>query len=378
MKVKTYRLPEKDLIKALFSENPGVLIQVANPERTRAVLENYGIAYISIGEVILDGKIELIGTDLTLSVAEMRDIWFKSSYLLDKKQSGNQLALDRFNNYKSQGLSYRFGQNWEGTYASFGLNPYRKASSGKRAAIIREKGVNGDREMAYSLWLAGFDVKDVHMTDLIAGRENLEDVQMIVFVGGFSNSDVLGSAKGWAGAFLYNEKAKLALDNFYARKDTLSLGVCNGCQLMVELGLITPDHDVKPKMLHNASHKFESAFVNVNIPENNSVMFGSLAGQRLGVWVAHGEGKFQLPKEIEAYPIGMVYSYEAYPGNPNGSDHAVAGIASEDGRHLAIMPHIERSLKPWNWPHYPSQNTKDELSPWIEAFVNAFRWVESH
>jgi phosphoribosylformylglycinamidine synthase len=131
-------------------------------------------------------------------------------------------------------------------------------------------------------------------------------------------------------------------------------------------------------MLHNASHKFESAFVNVNIPENNSVMFSSLAGQRLGVWVAHGEGKFQLPKPKESYHIGMVYSYEAYPGNPNGSDHAVAGIASEDGRHLAIMPHIERSLKPWNWPYYPAENANEEISPWVEAFVNAYKWVESH
>lgn len=378
LKVKMDRLREKDLTKALFAENPGVLIQVANPERTRAVLENHGLTYISIGEVTLDSKVILLGTGLDLSVPEMRDIWFKSSYLLDKKQSGDILALDRFDNYKSQALSYAFGQNRERTYNAFGLNPYRKVSTGKRAAIIREKGVNGDREMAYGLWLAGFDVKDVHMTDLIAGRENLEDVQMIVFVGGFSNSDVLGSAKGWAGAFLYNEKAKIALDNFYARKDTLSLGVCNGCQLMIELGLVTPDHDVKPKMLHNASHKFESAFVNVNIPENNSVMFSSLAGQRLGVWVAHGEGKFQLPKPKESYHIGMVYSYEAYPGNPNGSDHAVAGIASEDGRHLAIMPHIERSLKPWNWPYYPAENANEEISPWVEAFVNAYKWVESH
>ena len=166
--------------------------------------------------------------------------------------------------------------------------------------------------------------------------------------------------------------------NFYARNDTLSLGVCNGCQLMVELGLVTPDHDVKPKMLHNASHKFESIFVNVNVPENESVMFKSLSGKRLGVWVAHGEGKFQLPKPKDAYQIGMTYSYEGYPGNPNGSDHAVAGIVSEDGRHLAIMPHIERSLKPWNWPYYPSDKSSDEVSPWIEAFVNAFKWVGRH
>ncbi|MBW3469432.1 phosphoribosylformylglycinamidine synthase [Arthrospiribacter ruber] len=375
LKVKLDRLAEGDYVKSLFAENPGVLIQVSNPERTRAVLANYGISYVSIADVTLDGKVNMDQISLELDVLEMRDTWFKSSYLLDKKQSGDKLALERFSNYKNQKLIYKFGEDWKGTFDSFGLNPFRKEPSGKKAAIIREKGVNGDREMAYSLWLAGFDVKDVHMTDLISGRENLEDIQMIVFVGGFSNSDVLGSAKGWAGAFLYNEKAKQALDNFYARKDTLSLGVCNGCQLMVELGLVTTDHDQKPKMLHNESHKFESAFVNVDIPENDTVMFGSLSGQRLGVWVAHGEGKFSLPKEKSTYHIGMTYSYQGYPGNPNGSDYSVAGIASSDGRHLAIMPHIERSLKPWNWPYYPAERANEEISPWMEAFVNAYRWV---
>jgi phosphoribosylformylglycinamidine synthase len=378
LKVKADRLMEKDLVKALFAENPGVLIQVKNIERTRAVLENYGISYISIADVSLDGKVEILNTDLTLEVAELRDTWFKSSYLLDKKQSGEKLALDRFNNYKIQPLHYRFGESWEGSFDTFGLNPYRKEASGKRAAIIREKGVNGDREMAYSLWLAGFDVKDVHMTDLISGRENLEDVQMVVFVGGFSNSDVLGSAKGWAGAFLYNEKAKRALDNFYARKDTLSLGVCNGCQLMVELGLVASEHEQKPKMLHNVSHKFESAFVNVIIPDNQTVMLKSMSGQRLGVWIAHGEGKFQLPQAKETYHIGMSYAYGSYPGNPNGSDYAVAGIASVDGRHLAIMPHIERSIKPWNWPYYPSDRLNEEISPWMEAFFNAYKWVSEN
>lgn len=376
LKIKLDRFEESDFVKVLFAENPGVLIQVNNQERVRSVLANYGISHISIADVTLDGKVNMDQANLVLDVAEMRDTWFKSSYLLDKKQSGESLALERFTNYKNQKLHFAFGSDWKGMYDTFGLNPYRKEPSGKKAAIIREKGVNGDREMAYTLWLAGFDVKDVHMTDLISGRENLEDVQMIVFVGGFSNSDVLGSAKGWAGAFLYNEKAKQALDNFYARKDTLSLGVCNGCQLMVELGLVTPDHDKKPKMLHNASHKFESAFVNVDIPENNTVMFGSLAGQRLGVWVAHGEGKFSLPKEKSDYHIGMTYSYQGYPGNPNGSDHAVAGIATADGRHLAIMPHIERSLKPWNWPHYPSDRNGEEITPWVEAFVNAYKWIE--
>lgn len=373
LKVKESRLGEKDVVKALFAENPGILIQVANDHTVENLLSQAEIDFVELADVTLDGKVSLEAQ--VLEVSALRDLWFKSSYLLDRKQSGEKLAKDRFDNYKNQALSYDFATGWEGKFNTLDIDPYRTTKGKAKAAIIREKGVNGDREMAYALWLAGFEVKDVHMTDLISGREDLSDVQMIVFVGGFSNSDVLGSAKGWAGAFLYNPKAKQALDNFYARPDTLSLGVCNGCQLMIELGLVTPDHDQKPKMLHNASHKFESSFVNVTVPENNSVMLGSLSGQRLGVWVAHGEGKFFLPKGENAYNFAMKYSYVAYPGNPNGSDFATAGIASEDGRHLAIMPHIERSLKPWNWAHYPSERN-DDFTPWMEAFVNARKWVE--
>ena len=376
LKVDIRKFQEADAVKALFSENPGVIVQVANGEDVKDLLDKEGVAYVQIAEVTGDKQVMLDGLDMTFDVGEYRDIWYKSSYLLDQKQSGKRLALDRFNNYKKQPLSFHFSPNWKGTYDTFALDPFRTEATGIKAAIIREKGVNGDREMAYGLWLAGFDVKDVHMTDLISGRENLEDVNMIVFVGGFSNSDVLGSAKGWAGAFLYNEKAKNALDNFYAREDTLSLGVCNGCQLMVELGLVTPTHEEKPKMQHNDSHKFESAFVNVDIPQNNTVMFQSLAGQRFGVWIAHGEGKFYFPKAKENYHISMTYSYEAYPGNPNGSAHSVAGIASDDGRHLAIMPHIERSLAPWNWPHYVAGRENEEITPWVEALVNARKWVE--
>jgi len=377
LSVNLERIGELDISKALFAENPGVLIQVADDHAVEELLAESAIDYVELATVTDSGRIDFEGMDLNLDVEEMRDIWFKSSYLLDRKQSGESLAKERFENYKKQPLSYSFAKGWKGNFASSEINTFRKTESKAKAAIIREKGVNGDREMAYALWLAGFDVKDVHMTDLISGRENLEDIQMIVFVGGFSNSDVLGSAKGWAGAFLYNQKAKQALDNFYARKDTLSLGVCNGCQLMTELGLITPELSLKPAMLHNESHKFESAFVNVTIPENNSVMLGNLSGQRLGVWIAHGEGKFSLPGDKSNYNFAMNYSYEAYPGNPNGSDYSAAGIASKDGRHLAMMPHIERSLKPWNWPHYPSDRS-DDFTPWLEAFINARKWVEKH
>ena len=259
------------------------------------------------------------------------------------------------------------------------------------------------------MYLAGFDVKDVHMTDLIAGRETLEEVNFIVFVGGFSNSDVLGSAKGWAGAFLYNQKAKLALDRFYSRDDTLSLGVCNGCQLiagaytpeawryrlhrgykesetamavgcqlMVELGLVYPGHENKPKMQHNDSGKFESSFLGVKIPENNSILLKSLAGSELGIWVAHGEGKFFLPCTEDKYQIPMKYSHGQYPANPNGSDYNAAAIVSTDGRHLAMMPHLERAFYPWQWGYYPQGRDMDEISPWMEAFVNAREWVKAN
>ena len=369
---------EADLVKSLFSQNPGIILQVAIESNAISVLEEEGIAYKKIGKLHSDFILRIcdIHTQFEFDVKEMRDIWFRTSYLLDTKQTEAELAEERYETFKDNDLRYKFSQNFTGKFSQFDLNPKRTKSSGIKAAIIREKGVNGDREMAWIMHLAGFDVKDVHMTDLIAGRETLEDVNMIVFVGGFSISDVLGSAKGWAGAFIYNSKAKEALDNFYAREDTLSLGVCNGCQLMIELGVVTPDHHVKPKMLHNASGKFESSFLNVDILENDSVMLKSLAGSKLGIWVAHGEGRFSFPKDESAYNIPMKYSKSSYPANPNGSDFDTASICSDDGRHLVMMPHLERSTYPWNWGYYPSERKDDEITPWVEAFVNARNWIK--
>jgi phosphoribosylformylglycinamidine synthase len=369
-----------DDIATFFSEQPALLLQIANEDLNSITefLENIEASFVEIGSPIGEPilSIQTRTQSYLFDIASLRDTWYKTSYLLDQKQSGEELAKQRFDNYKNQPLSFNFPKGFEGQFEKLGLNPDRKEKTGIKAAIIREKGVNGDREMAYAMFLAGFDVKDIHMTDLISGAEDLSDVNFIAFVGGFSNSDVLGSAKGWAGAFLYNEKAKSALDNFYSREDTISLGICNGCQLMGELGLLYPNHKVHPKLDHNIAHKFESGFVNVTIPENNSVMLSSLAGSRLGIWVAHGEGKFVLPEAESEYNIIAKYSHEAYPASPNGSDYHTAGITSPDGRHLAIMPHFERSIFPWNWAHYPSDLRSDVVSPWIQAFVNARDWVK--
>lgn len=372
---------EKDLIKILFAENPGIVVQIDKERKDefKATVEKYGIACTKLGKPCDERHIlvEKDGAEYQFGIDHLREIWYATSYLLDEHQSFNGKAKERFENYKQQPLELNYASHFTGTFDSYGVSPDRPATSGVRAAIIREKGTNGEREMAYALYLAGFDVKDVTMTDLITGRETLEDINMIVFCGGFSNSDVLGSAKGWAGAFLYNPKAKAALDKFYAREDTLSLGVCNGCQLMVELNLINPDHEKRTRMLHNDSHKFESSFVGVTVQTNRSVMLSSLSGYQLGIWVAHGEGKFSLPMGEDAYNVVMKYNYDNYPANPNGSDFAVAGIASADGRHLAMMPHLERAFLPWQNPYYPADRKGDECTPWLEAFVNARKWVEA-
>ena len=382
MELNLDKIAEPDLVKILFAENPGVVIQVSNKDtqRFKDMMEDAGVGYVKLGHPC-DERHILVNKDgatYQFGIDYLRDVWYSSSYLLDRKQVANGLAKDRFNNYKQQPLEYKFNKNFTGTFKQYGISPDRRKPSGLHAAVIREKGTNSEREMAYALYLAGFDVKDVTMTDLESGRETLDDINMIVFCGGFSNSDVLGSAKGWAGAFRYSEKAKETLNRFYARPDTLSLGVCNGCQLMMELNLLSPDRQDIGKMVHNNSHKFESCFVSLNIPKNNSVMFGSLSGNKIGIWVAHAEGKFSLKGKEEDYNIIAKYNYSQYPGNPNGSDFDVAGLASADGRHVAIMPHLERAFFPWQCGNYPADRKNDEVTPWMEAFVNARKWVEKH
>ena len=386
--VNLHDLTGNDMVKMLFAENPGVVIQVSDAHKNelKEFLDDAGIGFAKIAYPTPDSRKIVVKNDAyehTFDIDSLRDTWYKTSYLLDRDQSFNGMAKQRFDNYKKQPVEMKFNNDFKGTLESYGLNADRWKTAtadtqqpAPKAAIIREKGTNGEREMAYSLYLAGFDVKDVTMTDLISGRETLEEVNLIVFCGGFSNSDVLGSAKGWAGAFLYNPKAKEALDKFYAREDTLSLGICNGCQLMVELNLLNPEHEHRSRLLHNTSKKFESIFLSLNIPQNDSVMFRSLSGSKLGIWVAHGEGRFSLPEAEDRYNVIAKYNYAEYPANPNGSDYNVAGICSKDGRHLAMMPHLERAIFPWQNAWYPADRRNDEVTPWIEAFVNARKWIE--
>ncbi len=361
---------ENDLIKILFNESPGLLIQVT--PSGKKFLKKEDIEFITLGKTTTKRKIILNhnNKEISLDIDYFRDCWFKNSYLLDKNQTQNNKALERYKNYKLQPLKFKFPTFFNGKI------PEIKLTKVVRAAVIREKGINSEREMAYMLKISGFEVKDVHMTDLVSGRETLEDIHMIVFPGGFSNSDVLGSAKGWAGAFKFNKTAKKSIDTFYKRKNTLSLGVCNGCQLMMELDLLYPQLKEKhPKMVENESSKFECTFVSLDIIKSNSIMLNGLEGSSLGIWSAHGEGKFNFKNQ--KINIAAKFKYDDYPGNPNGSEFSAAAISSNDGRHLAMMPHLERSVFPWNWPHYPSDR-EDLISPWILPFYNARKWLEEN
>lgn len=381
LKIDFSAIPETDLVKLLFAENPGVVLQLKILEEAEEILRSNSIGFAKIAELSTERTLDIKQgkKHLSLDIDALRDVWYESSFLMDKHQTALPEAEARRDNYKHQTVSYKFPEGFSGKMKDLGLDPNRKTKSGIKAAILRDKGTNGEREMAYALWLAGFDVRDVHLTDLTSGRETLDDIQMIVFCGGFSNSDVLGSAKGWAAGILYNATAKATLERFYARPDTLSLGICNGCQLMAELEVLYPEHEEKHKMAHNDSGRFESGFVSLRIPKNHSVMLQNLEGTEIGIWVAHGEGKFDLKYSADKYHVIAQYKYDAYPANPNGSPHAIAGLCSADGRHLAMMPHPERAIFPWTCAYYPeAERGEHEVTPWMVAFRNAYEWIKNY
>jgi len=381
LKIDFSAIPETDLVKLLFAENPGVVLQLKNLEEAEEILRSNSIGFAKIAELSTERTLDIKQgkKHLSLDIDALRNVWYESSFLMDKHQTALPEAEARRDNYKQQTVSYKFPEGFSGKMKDLGLDPNRKTKSGIKAAILRDKGTNGEREMAYALWLAGFDVRDVHLTDLTSGRETLDDIQMIVFCGGFSNSDVLGSAKGWAAGILYNATAKATLERFYARPDTLSLGICNGCQLMAELEVLYPEHEEKHKMAHNDSGRFESGFVSLRIPKNHSVMLQNLEGTEIGIWVAHGEGKFDLKYSADKYHVIAQYKYDAYPANPNGSPAAIAGLCSADGRHLAMMPHPERAIFPWTCAYYPeAERGEHEVTPWMVAFRNAYEWIKNY
>lgn len=380
MKLDLGELPEQDLVKLLYAENPGVLLQTDHIGELVALLDEYAIGYAVLGKVTTDGKLALKKGDFSaeIDVAEARTAWFAPSAAMEKYQVPLEQAEQRAANMDALPLQHSFPADFSGWLSDWGLEHGRTERSGVIAAVVRDKGTNGEREMAYALHLAGFDVRDVHLTDLTSGRETLDDVQLLVFAGGFSNSDVLGSARGWAAGIRYNERAKAAIERFYARPDTISLGVCNGCQLMAELGLLYTDTVPRHTMEHNLSHKYESCFVSLEIPKSPSILLQGLEGSKLGIWCAHGEGRFFFPTQQPELPVAARYLYDQYPANPNGSPDAVAALCSSDGRHLAMMPHPERAIFPWQCGDYPQEHRMEDVTPWLKLFRNGYLWAKAH
>ncbi|MGA1826477.1 MAG: phosphoribosylformylglycinamidine synthase [bacterium] len=369
---------------AFFYEGLGVVIQFHNKDREYIgatipdKVKMYDIARPDFSTTMIKavGKHNTINKNiLNVDMRKLRRVWQQTSYDMEIRQMDKRVAQEGFKNFDVPMKPFAFPQHFDPHQNS----PSTSSQPKIRAAIFREKGTNGDREMAYCLYHAGFEVQDITMTDITSGKETLADINFIVFCGGFSNSDVLGSARGWAGVFHYNSRAKRLLEAFYARHDTLSLGVCNGCQLMTLLNLIYPGYESnkQPRMLHNSSKIFESRFLSVDILESPAILFKDMRGSALGVWVAHAEGRFSLVGEKEEYSIPLVYSGSEYPFNPNGSSFNAAAICSKDGRHVAMMPHLERSIFPWQWGYYPDTwKMSHKITPWIIPFQNAREWID--
>lgn len=384
----------KNGIPFLFNEELGLVMEIYPEDlgKIRKILKESGMNRwcFLIGRTteektirIKRGKKILLQEDMRV----LRDIWEETSSKLDELQANPDVVREeRKHNFDRKGMSFYLSFTPEETPEVL-IKRERKP----KVAVIREEGTNGDREMAAAFYAAGFEVWDVMMTDLIEGKVELSDFRGLVFPGGFSYADVLDAGKGWAGAIRFNEKLSRIFREFYERKDTFSLGVCNGCQLMALLGWVPREgipSEKQPRFIKNRSGRFESRFVAVKILKSPSIMLKGMENSVLGVWVAHGEGRFYPPSEDileeilrnDLAPIRFVDDdgkiTEAYPFNPNGSVHGITALCSPDGRHLAMMPHPERCFLPWQIPYIPRGWKHLRASPWLRMFQNAREWCE--
>lgn len=389
---------EKGVMPILFSEELGLVIEYMPDKEDSivAILENYSVPCQIIGRTLTEKRIEInlmthdsgLLTILDKDMRELRAIWEETSHQLDMLQANPECVIEEKEMiYDRKGPSYCLSFKPEQTPEII-----LKRDTKPTVAIIREEGSNGDREMTSAFYLAGFEPWDVTMTDLLNERIKLTQFKGVAFVGGFSYADVLDSAKGWSGTIRFNKKLYEQFLSFYSRPDTFSLGVCNGCQLMALLGWVPwhgIDDEFQPRFIHNKSGRFESRFATVKILESTSIMMRDMEGSVLGVWIAHGEGLAHFPDkkildkviEKKLAPIRYVNDdgevTEKYPFNPNGSPLGIASLCTPDGRHLALMPHPERTFLKWQWAWMPEDMKKNlNASPWLKMFQNARQWCE--
>ncbi|MGO8990379.1 MAG: phosphoribosylformylglycinamidine synthase [bacterium] len=382
-------------LETLFAEELGAVVEcrASDVRKVLEILYSFDLSPSIIGETREEKKILVthhLQKVLESSMGVLREWWEETSYHIERLQMNSQCADEERNNiFDRKGPSY---------VVPFQTRPTPRrileARDKPEVAILREEGSNGDREMTSAFYQAGFRPWDVTMTDLVSGRITLERFRGLVAVGGFSYADVPESAKGWGAAIRFNQRLKKMFDDFYNRSDTFSLGVCNGCQLFALLGWV-PWLGIadprQPRFVQNSSGRFESRWVTVKILESPAIMFKGMTDATLGIWVAHGEGRLHFPDpalmnqviDQKLVPVAFVDDEgqrdgkipKSYPFNPNGSPFGMAGLCTPDGRHLAMMPHPERSFLKWQWPWLPS-SMKDGVkeSPWIRMFQNARAW----
>ncbi len=373
----------------LFNEEAGLVLEVAEADSS-SVIDAYkaaGVPCVDIGYALPGDSIKIAVGGAAPCIDEkttvLRDVWEATSFQLEHRQRNPECVAQ-----EEAGLKSRKAPEWKLTYTPEATGEeIMKSEKKHKVAVIRQEGSNGDKEMLSAFLSAGFEAWDVSVSDLLSGKVTLDMFRGIVFVGGFSYADVLDSGKGWAGVIKFNENVYQQFQEFRSRKDTFSLGVCNGCQLMALLGWIPNSEGLpeekQPRLLHNHSAKFESRFSNVKITEGPAIMFKGMAGSSLGVWVAHGEGRFHFPEKSihenvianNLAPLRYVNDSnevtQEYPFNPNGSPDGIAALCSEDGRHLAMMPHPERVFTTWQWPWTPEEWKDFKVGPWLKMFQNA-------
>lgn len=387
---------KKDPFSFFFNEELGYVMEIEKnkKEQFKKIVQKFDLGEITkfLGKTEKNNLIKIQYNDKKILEREnykLRRVWEETSYQLNRLQTNSQVALE-----EKENIFKRSGQKYQISFVPKADKKSENIKNKPKVAILREEGSNGDREMASAFHTAGFEAWDVSMADLLEGRTNLEKFRGVAFVGGFSYADVFGSAKGWAASIKYSKRLVKMFDNFYKRSDTFSLGVCNGCQLMTSIGWVPwQGIEIKkqPRLSGNKSERFESRWVSVKINPSPAIMLQGMEDSVLGIWIAHGEGQFIFPnKKIYQQTIRQnltSLSYcdddgtatEKYPFNPNGSIDGIAALCSPDGRHLAMMPHPERSFLKWQWTYMPEDMKKDlEVSPWLRMFQNAYKWCQKN
>lgn len=391
--------PNQTYLNQLFSEELGFVLELDfrhYEKRISEICKSFEVPISLIGTTQNNEDCSIVGLDYLWksSISEVRNLWESTSSRLEELQMNPICAKEEHADHKLLLPGIKEADSYYLTFAPEETSlVHFNSEQNPRVAILREEGTNGDREMQAACLAGGLIPFDVTMSDLLEDKINLDNFQMIIFAGGFSYMDVFDSAKGWAGAILFNDKLKKMFDDFYKRPDTLSLGVCNGCQLEALLGWVPQmglTSEKQPRFIHNISGKFESRWTQVEILPSPSVLLSGMEGSKLGVWVAHAEGKLVYPdkdvqKEIELQnlaPLAYLDPFgertEKYPYNPNGSPNGITALCSSDGRHLAMMPHPERCFRLWQWPWMPSSWKDLKSSPWLKMFQNARTWCVEH